>query len=573
VIAGTLAAAALAAVVIGALVACGFALTQRLAKSGAVIALSGGIALVGLAGYGTFLLAWLAPHLVLNSARVGLVAAIASLVLLRAWRMAMRATSLLLVAAGALTATLAFFLLRASPGDPFHEASGRFSAQMLPSDNLIPSLLATYLMEGRDDEYLLGDWLPSDRPPLQAGLILIVRSAAPVLRLLPAADPGVVDFGSSVVVQLLWVPAAAALLAALGFKKHAAIAAIAVASLVPVMFVNTIFTWPKMLAGAFTIAAIAILVNAIRGRELPLLSVIIAATLTALGVLSHGGAAFVLPVIVGLAGVVLSRMRMRSFAVSASVSAAAVAALYLPWLWFQRFVHPPGDRLLKWHLAGVIPIDDRSFVDALVTQYRDLDPIEWLSGRAENFAVAFDFRLLGGLDIWDAGWQGRRIAYDFYSTLPGLGVGTVALAALLVLALYSALRRRPDAETKWAALICAAMLACIAIWATVMFIPGSAVVHQGSQTWMIVLLIVPFAWIAERSIPAIALIAGAQVLLSGFVYADSIVLSGRPVHASMAALTILGISMMASAVLIAARWRGPSGTPRLPQVGRAYDSA
>ena len=31
--------------------------------------------------------------------------------------------------------------------------------------------------------------------------------------------------------------------------------------------------------------------------------------------------------------------------------------LYAPWLAYQRLYDPPGDRLLKWHLAGVTEVE------------------------------------------------------------------------------------------------------------------------------------------------------------------------------------------------------------------------
>src|SRR5271165_3211136 len=36
---------------------------------------------------------------------------------------------------------------------------------------------------------------------------------------------------------------------------------------------------------------------------------------------------------------------------------------------FQLFISPPGDRLLKWQLAGVTAIDHHSFLHDLVAQY------------------------------------------------------------------------------------------------------------------------------------------------------------------------------------------------------------
>ena len=36
---------------------------------------------------------------------------------------------------------------------------------------------------------------------------------------------------------------------------------------------------------------------------------------------------------------------------------------------YQRYDDPPGDRLIKWHLAGVSEIDDRGSLETIVDSY------------------------------------------------------------------------------------------------------------------------------------------------------------------------------------------------------------
>ncbi|WP_225852883.1 hypothetical protein, partial [Haemophilus parainfluenzae] len=43
----------------------------------------------------------------------------------------------------------------------------------LPPDNILPYLFAERLYHGIDPRPLLGEWQSSDRPPLQAGLLLL----------------------------------------------------------------------------------------------------------------------------------------------------------------------------------------------------------------------------------------------------------------------------------------------------------------------------------------------------------------------------------------------------------------
>ncbi|MEN8602394.1 hypothetical protein [Microbacterium rhizosphaerae] len=310
-------------------------------------------------------------------------------------------------------------------------------------------------------------------------------------------DPRMLDFGASVASQLVWVPAAAALLWALGFRRRVVLASLFFTAAVPVMFVNTVYTWPKLLAAGMMVAALAVLVAAIRGRIPVSTGSVLGAALSVLGVLAHGGGAFVLPAVGVLWLVLIIRSPRRWRAVSAALGVAVV--LYLPWALFQRLAYPPGDRLLKWHLAGVIPIDSRSFPEALVDSYSKLGWGAWLEGREANLSRAFDPGVLADLDFWVPAARSARQTLEFSATPPALAVGALILCAFLIAAVVGILRRRFDAELRWPVMIVLSMVGCILIWAIVMFLPGAAIVHQGSHTWIVVLLCVPFAWLASRS--------------------------------------------------------------------------
>src|SRR6202000_2420540 len=96
---------------------------------------------------------------------------------------------------------------------------------------------------------------------------------------------------------------------------------------------------------------------------------VIAVTLATLSMLAHGGTIFILLALVPFALRKQSRIPLRALA----VSVLPAAACYLPWWAFQHFVDPPGDRLLKWQIAGGIRVDNsRSFLKALEMQYEAL---------------------------------------------------------------------------------------------------------------------------------------------------------------------------------------------------------
>ena len=107
---------------------------------------------------------------------------------------------------------------------------------------------------------------------------------------------------------------------------------------------------------------------------------VLAVTLAALSMLAHGGTIFALIALIPFA--LRRRTRIPLRALAASVVPAA--ACYIPWMLFQRFVDPPGNRLLKWQIAGVIVPDSRGFVKTLVMQYQALSFHHLLSNKWVN---------------------------------------------------------------------------------------------------------------------------------------------------------------------------------------------
>ena len=106
----------------------------------------------------------------------------------------------------------------------------------------------------------------------------------------------------------------------------------------------------------------------------------------------------------GLAALVVFRVPLRVWV----VAAASFLATYLPWLVFQKVIDPPGDRLLKWMLAGHTQPTDRSFVDVLSSAYANIKFDDWVDGRLANLAVigadavGHTKQLLGILFQWSA---------------------------------------------------------------------------------------------------------------------------------------------------------------------------
>jgi hypothetical protein len=272
-------------------------------------------------------------------------------------------------------------------------------AEPLPLDNTLPLLLAEQIQTGRVSKPFIGDWLSSDRPPLQAGFIL---SQYPYL-------PRPRDLGYTVlavVLQSLWIFALWMFLVAFDIPPPAITLVIAVTLFSGFIFVNTFFVWPKLLAAAymlaFSVAFLAEKVTVLFKASIFLCA--IAGALLAFGLLAHGGSAFALIGLFSTSMLLRRRLPLRSLAVIATTC----FVLYLPWICYQKFYDPPDDRLLKWHLAGVINPDARSFTKTIRAAYGGLTVRKWLTGREKNALMVFD--------------QGRRI-------LPGFADAAAFVAA------------------------------------------------------------------------------------------------------------------------------------------------
>src|SRR6185312_2797965 len=192
------------------------------------------------------------------------------------------------------------------------------------------TMLADRLWTGQPVRPFYIDWLSSDRPPLQAGWLLLNRPWFGILGL----DPDTVAGAGGVCFQLLWVPAIWALLRRVGARPAQAAAVVAALAFSGYFLVFTTFTWPKLAAGALVLTGFLLAVSGPRSRGLSVL----AGAFVSLGWLSHGGIAFSL---IGLAPLAVAARSRRRGGLSWRWAAAGFLGLALPWLAFLKFRRPP----------------------------------------------------------------------------------------------------------------------------------------------------------------------------------------------------------------------------------------
>lgn len=363
---------------------------------------------------------------------------------------------------------------------PVGVSTTRFS-HPLPFDNDIPHFYSDWFFNNGHSgtpPVFPGEWLSSDRPPLQIGYVLSQR-------IFGWDDSGLHYQVLGVVLQQLWIVGLWALLLAARVGRVTRALAITTVLLSDIAIVNGFFVWPKMLPAAMLLGAAAILITPL-WQELRqrLWAAALVAALFGLAMLGHGSSLFG---IISLA--VLAAFRglpsWRWLAVAALVGLALLA----PWSAYQSNGDPPGNRLTKWMLGGVEQIDDRGTTEAIVDSYREAGLGGSVENKLDNFAAMTGEGVfadnveevvdgVGDGDI-EAAVRAIRSIFFFY-LVPSLGlllVGPLAMAA--------AWRRRATLDrAEWAfALTCSAAFLIGAIdWGLILFGPPAArtTIHVGS---------------------------------------------------------------------------------------------
>jgi len=263
-------------------------------------------------------------------------------------------------------------------------ADHRFT-HLLPADNMTSLSVAVALRFGENPTSLLGDWLLSDRPPLQTGLYLLLGLHSHVV-----AYQVVASWLQATFLLGVWGIAFGLMLP----TRTRRVVLLACCRL-PTAIINTFYVWPKLLSVAYVLLVFALLFcrRPETCSERKASGVLIGA-LTALALLSHGSSLFAS---IGFSIVVLT-FRAWPALKTMIYGAVTLLAIYIPWVLYQNLIEPPGNRLLKWHFAGVLDIDHRSFVEALRDSYGALSWSEYWRGKQENLHALLDSWPSGLLD-------------------------------------------------------------------------------------------------------------------------------------------------------------------------------
>ncbi len=379
----------------------------------------------------------------------------------------------------------------------------------LPEDNILPQILADRLWNGGAIRPFYGDWLSSDRPPLQAAMYLFFR---PVEFL--GFNPDEVYAIVATLCQTVWIPAVFLLARMLGLHRYAIALTLAWFAGNGFFVLQSIYTWPKLFSASLFLAGLAVLLFCAKGLSGKKPGVFLFVGLFwALALLAHGGILF------SLLAVPLLPMVWQLARTGPLVAIGAVAVFMtvnLPWLAYQHLYDPPANRLIKMHFAGVIDVDNRSTVQTLRDSYGALTFSQWLRSRwsdVETSACWNDPVKQGAFKSWE-GLQDYINDHCFYRITAVLGLAGIGFLVLLA-GSWRKRRYEPEFDSFWQQLLWM-NLGCYLIWVLLIFRPDQAVVHQGSYAMIILFLMMAMMGLARLPRWAGLLMLSLQWLQFGF---------------------------------------------------------
>jgi hypothetical protein len=317
---------------------------------------------------------------------------------------------------------------------------------------------------------------------------------------------------AGILLQGVWVLGLFAFVRQLGFDRRLTTAAVVFVSFTGQALVNDVYTWPKLAMAGFVLGAWAVGTSpAPHWRDARLA---VATVLWLLAYLCHGGVIFSLvgavPLVVARLGWPprLDRVR-RPTARDLAAVAVPIVALALPWIAYQQLYQPPADRLLKWHLAGVQELDDRSVPEAIVDEYGDLGIDGVVRNRVESVErlVTTD---LGWIDVRPSTARERRVE-EFFHPGTALGAGLVLASAAAAFAVVDRRRDRRLLDEPTRRAIWWFVWSTVA-WVVLIFEPDGITVHHGSLAVVVGLLGLLAAIVARRSAPVFVAAAALQAL-------------------------------------------------------------
>ena len=451
---------------------------------------------------------------------------------------------------------------------PEAQADHRF--RDMPADNIVPLVFATTLYDGkRVRPFLFGDWKSSDRPPLQAGATLFQ---------LAAWNPDDREWhyqNLGVFLQTMWVAAVWIILRGANVSRRAIVIVGAFCICSALFLIHSFFVWPKMLsAGLFLLALCALRFFEGRSQTSAGFNTAVAGAGVGTALLSHPGVAFSFVALI----LILIATRGAPGARRTILGLFVLGCFLTPWILYQRLYDPPGDRLLKWHFAGAMRPDSKSFLRTLKDAYTKPPLRNIASAKLQNFETVTGIHAIPALISTLESKSADNLAKwfvetTFFNLLPSIGVLNLGFLVLGTLVLRSEKQTKPGAVLGAQRLLCLACLSVV-IWCLLKYLPGSTVIHEGSLADPLLLCIglaLILVLLTPRLCTGLLII---QVLL--FLWACVIATpvnkpwSGASWTAMSTPMALLAVAGLAALVVLGAAWAVGQSRPEQRRIANPF---
>jgi hypothetical protein len=453
--------------------------------------------------------------------------------------------------------------LHGGEGNPLGTAATRFSVG-LPSDNGIPIFFAEWFYHHGHQTPIPefpGEWLSSDRPPLQVGYVL---SQMPFYRALPGQHYEAIG----VALQQLWIIGLWALLEAARVSRLTKGLAMITVLVSDVAIVNGFFVWPKMLPAAMLLAVAALVLtplwDEVRKRTW---GAVLVAALVGIAMMGHGGSVFaVIPL--AIVGAWRGLPSWRWLGVGVLVGLCFMA----PWSAYQKYVDPPGNRLLKYMLAGEPEVSATPTRESIFNAYSRVGLGGAIHEKAENYVTMFGggpaYEALHRAvdDVREGNWSSFldevRVVY-FFDLFPSLGL---LLIVPIVMALARSRGRLRRTEWNFSLTLWSVVAIGAFFWGLIMFgdLAGRAVLHAGTFSLPVIAFVA--CVVGLRAVfPRFAIWYTA--IAATLMFAVYVPVLRPPPETSYSWLAILIAAVTLGAFVFLTLWHEGAGDARLEPVG------
>jgi hypothetical protein len=273
-----------------------------------------------------------------------------------------------------------------------------------------------------------------------------------------------------------------------------------------------------LLAGALGVVALSFV---LRAERKPTAWLSLGAAALGASLVANGGTVFFLPAVAVAGWAGLRGRPIGDYARGLACAVVLLTTVLGPWQLYQRFCDPPGDALLRIHLAGAAPDDPRPLLTTIRAAYARLGLAQAIEYKWENLRT-----LIGPLNrslVRPKDWR----ALQFFHLVHAIGILNIAWLGLLLPRHFRSGRssardgggpdsrapRNDPAESRRLVPALAGALLSLLFWVLVMFGPSSTTVHQGSYATVLLLFCVLTAYLHRLPAAVVRTVVALQVVV------------------------------------------------------------